>query len=602
MNNRNLICTVVGLLFLAAGLAAMPPADDTPPSDNKDSHIVDLATWIDANQVLMFVTNVGSFAYDNGVFLGKADGLYYPYESIGDILNGSLVNTVVYSAGVWIGGRVDGEVRVALSGYENEYGPGPMEDGTFLPDDPSFKVYKLYEDSLAANPNDDFLNWPVDQGAPVDLQGRPHCYGDQMLWTVFNDANPARHNWYLGSTEPLGIEVQLTVWAMSQGAEGTSVYMKYKFYNKGGNTIEDCHITLWVDPDLGDAGDDLVGCDTLNDLFFCYNGDGYDAVYGNIPPAVGLKIINGPIVPSPGDTADFNGTPMPGFKNLRMTSFQKYINGTDPADFSESYNYMRGLNRDGSPQPNGTKYAVPGDPVTGVGDLDSNPSDRRMLGTCGPLTLVPGDSQYIFVEIAVGQGSDYLTSITAVKGKLTNPLPQFPILATAMEPDPINIMMLNALDPIQAELTFGYDASAARGEDFDYGTLAMTDLPPIDSMVIAADHPEFNGEVVRFYFPLADLLLPYQPLLDSAVHAYSVTGQHIGGAPFSFPAEIVIYGHQSGDLNLDGQVDISDLVFMVDFFFMGGPAPDLLETADLDQNGTVDISDMLVLIELMFGQ
>jgi hypothetical protein len=41
---------------------------------------------------------------------------------------------------------------------------------------------------------------------------------------------------------------------------------------------------------------------------------------------------------------------------------------------------------------------------------------------------------------------------------------------------------------------------------------------------------------------------------------------------------------------------------MVDYFFTGGPAPELLETADLDENGTSDISDLMLMIEIMFGQ
>ncbi|MCK4373658.1 MAG: hypothetical protein KAW61_10940, partial [candidate division Zixibacteria bacterium] len=180
-------------------------------------------------------------------------------------------------------------------------------------------------------------------------------------------------------------------------SEANVIYTKYKLYNKGGNVIEDAYISLWSDPDLGDAGDDLVGCDTMLDRFYCYNSDNDDdGHYGSQPPAVGFRILDGPVVPgTEWDSAAFDGGYLPGFKNLPMTSFQKYINGTDPNDFIESYNYMRGLDADGSPLPNGTHYAVPGDPVTGVGDLDFNPADRRMMGTCGPLTMMPGDSQYI---------------------------------------------------------------------------------------------------------------------------------------------------------------------------------------------------------------
>ena len=127
-----------------------------------------------------------------------------------------------------------------------------------------------------------------------------------------------------------------------------------------------------------------------------------------------------------------------------MTSFQKYINGTDPNNFTETYNYMRGLNADGSPLDNGTNYAVPGDPVTGTGDIDFNPDDRRMMGSCGPMTLLPGDSQYILIKMAVGHADDRLSSITDVRGLLNADEPESPTLKSLIEPHPVSMMMLNA--------------------------------------------------------------------------------------------------------------------------------------------------------------
>ncbi|MEE8404903.1 MAG: hypothetical protein V3S17_05895, partial [candidate division Zixibacteria bacterium] len=98
-----------------------------------------------------------------------------------------------------------------------------------------------------------------------------------------------------------------------------------------------------------------------------------------------------------------------------MTSFRKYINGTDPRTPFESYNYMRGLNSDGTPLPNGTRFALPGDPVTGIGDIDANPCDRRMMASFGPFDFAPNDTQQIIIKIAVGQGEDHLSSVTSLK-------------------------------------------------------------------------------------------------------------------------------------------------------------------------------------------
>ncbi len=603
MKRTYLITIMAGLILLAATVSAMPPVGLEQPNDDQ-GRAWDNETYINAADILMFVTNHGNFGRDLAGVFGYDGGTFYPYATIEDIESGLLTNYVLYAAGLWVGGKVNGEIRVSVAEYSDEYVPGPMANGTFQPDDPSFRVYKLYRDSLAGNPNTDYLNWPVDQGAPVDQLGQPLMLGDQMLWTVYNDADPNQHTNNAGATAPLGLEIQQTVWAYDTDEDLQNViFMRYKLYNEGADIIEDVYISLWSDPDLGEYADDYVGCDTLDNLFFCYNSDNDDAGhYESTPPALGFKILTGPVVPSPGDTADFDGVPMPGFKNLPMTSFQKYINGTDPNNATESYNYMQGLSADGSPLPNGTNYAFPGDPVTGTGDLDFDPSDRRMMGTCGPITMMPGDSQFILIKMAVGQGPDRLTSVTDLKEILNAPSPIPPILKAAVEPYPVSMMMLNAIEPIEAVVTFGYDDSGPLGREIDFGTLTVAGLPPIDSTVIVSGYPGFNGEVVRFYFTLADLLAPYHPLFDSAVHDYSISGLYDDGRPFLFETSVTIHGHRVGDVNLDGQVDISDLVFMVDYFFIGGPAPELFETADIDQNGISDISDLMLMIEIMFGQ
>jgi hypothetical protein len=52
--------------------------------------------------------------------------------------------------------------------------------------------YRLYRitrgDGPGANP--DYAEWPAEWGAPIDHQENPRLYGDQTLWTVFNNLDP----------------------------------------------------------------------------------------------------------------------------------------------------------------------------------------------------------------------------------------------------------------------------------------------------------------------------------------------------------------------------------------------------------------------------
>jgi hypothetical protein len=416
---------VVTLLLVAL---LMLPAVAAPPSrraTTKSTSALDTDKFINANKILMFINNEANFAYDAAQSFGKYDGLYYPYSNVDDILNGANDRTVIYDAGMWMGAidSATGDTLITVAEYSTEFEPGNMVAGgpNPSPNDPLFRIYKLYSDSMASNPNNDYLNWPVSQGAPVDDSGFPAIIGNQMAWTVYNDANPVNHSNDAGSTAPLGVEIQQSAFAFSrEDALGNIVFLKFKVLNKGGKTLQNMYLSLWSDPDLGGASDDLVGCDSNLSLGFCYNATNADSKYGSSPPAVGFDFFQGPLdsTGNPDDTGRMWGQKYPGYVNQPMSSFNKYINGTDPSSKTHTYNYMQGLNRNGTAYTylNDTlKFFNSGDPVTRTGDLDSDPADRRFMLTTGPFTLRPGDSTEVLAAIIAGIACDRLTSIDALK-------------------------------------------------------------------------------------------------------------------------------------------------------------------------------------------
>ncbi len=299
----------------------------------------------------------------------------------------------------------------------------------------------------------DWTEWPTDLGAPFyDLDGdgvyEPAdgetpgvADADQVMWYVVTDADETT-TMDLYGTPPIGIEQQLTLWGYNQpgAALGQIVFKNIRLINKGSDTLSQAYISLWSDPDVGDYTNDLVGNDTALSLMFAYNGgpdDGdYDA-YGLAPAAVGYDFFAGPIVASPGDTAIFNLEKRPGYKNLGASSFGYFVAGgifEDPGPYGDTeaareyYNLMRGyapVDDLENPTPwtyideNGdtleTKFPFAGDPVTGEGDLDSGPADRRMLINAGPFTLAVGDTQDIVTAVIGGIGDTYLASVTDVK-------------------------------------------------------------------------------------------------------------------------------------------------------------------------------------------
>jgi len=421
----------VVVLVAGFGLTSYPLPPEEKASRPQSALTVDNETYIDANRILMFVTNHGNFGRDIAGIFGNDYGTYFPYTSIADI-NAGRTPSPFYAGGLWLGGvdSASGDTLVVVSEYSSEYVPGPMLNGTYQTDRPEFRVYKLYRDSLASNPNSDYLNWPVDQGAPVDRFGNPGILADHFLWAVCNDANQSRHTNNNGSTAPVGVEVHHSVfaWKRTSGIMATSVFLRFKLINKGTKTLKNTMISLWLDPDLGASGDDLIACDTLNNTVFCYNATNQDDKYsGAIPPivpAIGFRMLEGPIVPSPGHIATVNGKPVFNHRNLDLYSAVVYVNGTDPDNYRESYQYMHGLKakEGGAPYTDYlgrvTRFWYVSDPVWGVGDLDPNPDDKRAMATTGPIDFRPGDTQQVVFLMAVGQGGDYLSSVNVMKAYL----------------------------------------------------------------------------------------------------------------------------------------------------------------------------------------
>jgi hypothetical protein len=389
----------------------------------------DIQRRVDVNSLNMWTTNEGSIAWDISTV---SSGLEFPRGS---------GKTAVFAGGLWLGARVNGEVRATVAEYSWEYGPGAMAGGTFLPDVPQFRVYKVvpwtgnpddttHVDRLAPGPREDPLAhhawseymagaapygapvriWqlpdPNDPNATVPVLG-PDVQGDQMLWAVFNDADPSKHTNGAGTSSPLGVEVQQTMWGVNQlNPLANVVIIKYRLINKGSNQLDDMFVSLWADPDVGDPNDDLVGSDPALGLGYAYNATNTDLIYGLAPPAVGIMLLEGP-------KDAFDDT-------IPATSVVKYINGTDPQSVQWTYNYMQGLNADGSPQIDPNTNAVKtfvcdGDPVQGTGWLDSNPSDCRMMLSAGTFSMAPGDTQEVVFAILAGQSLDRLSSIVALE-------------------------------------------------------------------------------------------------------------------------------------------------------------------------------------------
>ncbi len=462
------------LLFVTASL--YPKGDKNKKKQNAKVTAQRAGSVLDINNIYTSFYNDGDSDFDKGT---QNAGFVYPKGS---------GKTAVFEAGLLWGAKVPGDSipRVGGSSYNHGLQPGPiMADGQPASDPTAdqYRVYRVRPDVYPGGPDvdlnqeatlegksaaqlrteyeEDWTQWPANLGAPYDDKNKDGKYeagtdvpgvpgADQTIWFVSNDQNKDLTQALYGA-DPLGIEMQATIWAYNQqGALGNMYFRKYKFINKGYQkyNIDSMYVSMWADVDLGDAGDDFVGVDTTLSLQYCYNANATDAIYGATPPAIGFDFFQGPLVKGLAnqdinkngvddaqDFGIFDGKQVgPGLINLPMTAAYYFANGDanigDPTlgDIEgsiEFYRFFKGeYGISGDPfKYNGviTKYALSGDPVTRTGWLDGNQlpaGDRRQGSSSGPFNMAPGDTQEVVVaEIVAGNipGVDRISAISLLK-------------------------------------------------------------------------------------------------------------------------------------------------------------------------------------------
>ncbi len=418
------------------------------------------------------------------------------------------ITTAIFNDGFVWGGIVNDPnsefpLRVGGSSYVSGSTPGYIDasGNPVGPEaDPRVRIYRIRKDYLtfsdveltleaaallnipisAVTPQDiaaireqyarDWEEWPIELGAPFNDLNQNGIYepgfgetpgvanADQVTWFVMHDLDTTAMSDFTGSP-PLKLEIQHTSWAYKSGGPfGNTIYRRLRLSNKSSFLIDSMYIAVWPETDVGNFRDDVVGCDSLLNLGFAYNGSAIDTEFesAGIPPAaVGYLLLQGPVVPSPSDTALFDFHTILDYKNLPLSSFSFNAAGDvipDPiiGDYDGTlmwYNWMRGFipyNNVDNPLPyrhgtgilagRPTKFPLNGDPydaiVNGNSDLDidgmppgtTGPSNRTFIVSSGAFSLQPGGVQeVVFALTGAIDGLDvsnplaYLNAVNVLK-------------------------------------------------------------------------------------------------------------------------------------------------------------------------------------------
>ncbi len=465
--------------------------------------------YLDANNVRARVVNTG------GLFFRGEPHVYEVPRSSG--------TNAIFAGNLWIAGVVDGSLRASATRYGDwELWAGPLDEDGQPPtncDDYDY-VYSVrktdieeYESTGVATY--DLQAWPTGLGAPtrdangneIDLLSqplssrldrkinlasgeRPAIIGDQSIWWVMNDRGNEHRS---SDTPPIGLEVHGHAFAASSWVDGINDATLYsvRIINRNTFPMTDAYIAVFLDPDLGNAGDDHMGSDSLLGMGFVYNADNFDDGdygYGTPPPAVGVLFLDGPTAENDSIDNDSDGQIDEPDERLSTSTVGMWTRGgggsqSAPVVFGLHYYYsMQGKWRSGRPFTVGwsgyevsdipTHYFFPGDPVTGAFWSEVNidglgntlgGGDRSLFIASGPFELEPGEETDITFAVVWARGRDYLDSITELRRAadqiriafesdfLNNPR-SYPVHESSAEPNPVAALAHNYPEPF-ADLT-----------------------------------------------------------------------------------------------------------------------------------------------------
>jgi hypothetical protein len=227
------------------------------------------------------------------------------------------------------------------------------------------------------------------------LAGRP-----EPTVTVTGDRTVVRQSTWLIPPATLAVTVRgIEVEEELTGTAGSDViFLKLTYRNitnresyraadpvvpSAGLIFNNVYLGFGMDPDIGNANDDMVTYEAPLDMVYAYDSNFFEEIFNAVnsatPALIGLKLVSVPA----GATKALNTWP------------QTFGNGS--GDWSAGTNTERG----GFSMISGLRSLTPDHPGQQIGHVPATPQDFRMSVGAGPVTLAPGEAASITVAIIV---------------------------------------------------------------------------------------------------------------------------------------------------------------------------------------------------------
>ena len=400
------MAVALAFVFLTAEARTKQPSKNSLAKPAGALNIPTDAKYLTINSVKMPIQNDAVFGQNP--YTGRA-GTEWP-QGTG--------NMYIYGAGIWVGAQIGDTTlkKVVSYGYNpndgySEWGPGIIvspdvaNHGVEGPP-PTWPVI-LSTELGSWTAKEDSL-WPV-----KDSLGNPVFASAEDSWCFYNDADIDYHDDQASAGDQLNILVKQTTYSFASKLDKNIIFVVWDLYNQGDNDLDSVYIGITVDPDLGNATDDMIGFDSTRNLCWVYNYTPlFDQDIQGVPGFMGFRFFESPLAPDS--------------TQLGLTALTLFTIDTDPANDEERYNLMAGRTTSGGPR----------EPFM----VDTSPQDKRFCQSTGPFYLPIGGTARVVFGVIAGENENLLKVNSDYAQSLYNalfvaPIPPIPPVVEAIPGD-----------------------------------------------------------------------------------------------------------------------------------------------------------------------
>lgn len=211
------------------------------------------------------------------------------------------------------------------------------------------------------------------------------------------------------------------------------------------------------------------------------------------------------------------------------------------------------------------------------------------------------DYSYVFFEFPLSF-MDRATAETVLTTAIDELISEGPPGVTVIEPDSVDVN--SGAETIT--LYLGNFTGGRTAGDVDESEIIINESIVPSASSILASYPNFTGDVLAIDVDREAFAGTYGAITDTLPMGYSIDWKFTGDpALYSAYGSVVLMGESdpfiAGDANGDDVINIGDPVFLINYIFKGGPAPDPHDSGDANCDDTVNIGDAVFLINYIFG-